>query len=192
MPSFAAVAVVPQLSLARARAAAWRRATRRKRPPQSRPGLSVSRRILELLIDRVESAVETGRLELVEDAGDVALAYGPAIHTAAYGELLAVLFEEEYRANPAPVTPTATAPKTSARLAIYAARRQAGQPIRSRLDTVPGRDEKLALSGAANRNGSGVRITGWSHDAAEEEIEPEELLSAGDVRELARRRGKRR
>lgn len=162
MPSFVALAAVPQLSLARDRASAWRFA---KPKPKRRAGLT--RRVLNLLIDRVESAVESGRLELVEHAGDVALAAGPAVHTAAYGELLAVLFAEDYTVRPPTGIASVAAPLTPERIAAYRSRAIRGEPIKRTGDLVPGRVETLALAGGANRNGSGVRITGWQHDEAE-------------------------
>ncbi len=179
MPIVTALAVVPQLSLR------WRHA--RPRTPATKSKVRLPRRVLDMLLDRVEIAVETGRLELVEQPADVPLAAGPALDTITYGELLAVLFAEEYEPAP-PGPPTDTAPKSDERIAAYQRRARLGQPVKHAGDATPGlRNDRLAITGSRSANGAGWDVHGWHVEEEEEEL-PAELLSDRDLAALRRRR----
>lgn len=178
MPSFASIPVL-KLFVARP-APAPRPRTRKRRPLRND--------VLRVLCRRLDAAIERNAIELVELPEDVPLAAGPAVHTRALGELLAVLFREEYGESRNPIVPSDAAPHTEQQIRDYCERAMKRQRVKSPLDRLASRDPKLSYAGNHKSNGAGIEVRGWTDDEDEVSVTETFELSREDLAVLSRRR----
>lgn len=123
---------------------------------------------LTVLVDRLEAAIDAGRIDLLGDDG-----HTPAVEitTGELALLLSILLPEEWPLLTVAAAPTATAPGSKHRIATYAARVEAGESLYHGYDACPVRGDadgrlvaagKLALAIVQRANGSGPRVLGWA------------------------------
>ena len=103
------------------------RVTPPKQPPPPKPPPPIPVAVRELLIERLEIATLAGSLTLSTEQG---------------AGILHAQFPDDFHEPPAPKTPTATPPRSQARVDAYAARDAAGEGLRHPADATadgPGR-----------------------------------------------------
>jgi hypothetical protein len=131
-----------------------------KRKPRRKARSAIPPQCRTVLIDRLEAAIESGLVRLCDedmecDALDFTL--------AELALLQRILFPEEY-AGPKRRAgkPTDTAPGSPDRIAVYAARREAGRPISAKGDVGAVHPDGRQLTVAERKNGSGRKVVGWA------------------------------
>lgn len=139
---------------------------RPKRKPKTRRKAAFTPQVRSLLIDRLETAVESGVIDLHDDAEHCDQL---CITTGEYALLLRILFPEDYdeprgaKKVRAPA-PTDTAPGSPDRIAAYADRAARGQGLYAKGDARPGMVDGLGLKVVSRRNGSGHQVVGWADE----------------------------
>ena len=129
-------------------------------PTRRHPRQLIQSTVRSILIDRIEAAVRSGVIDLHDDPAPTAAI---AITTGELARLLEILLPEEYAGPTGQGPPTATAPGSAERIAVYAARRALGQAIANP------RDRRADGAGQGVRvvqrsNGSGPRVVGWEDE----------------------------
>lgn len=113
--------------------------------------------------DRVEAAVQDGRIDLLDDDGPTPRL---EITTGELGLLLHILMPDEYPAPRPRPRATPTAPGSAARVEAYAKRVAAGEDLWNPLDPEAVRDDRRALAGllrgGRSAQGADLSVSGWA------------------------------
>lgn len=135
---------------------------RKPKPPRKPPRreLVIGSGVRSILIDRLEHAITTGRIDLMEDDGETPEV---AITTGELGLLLVILLGEEYAAPVRAPALTRTAPGSASRIAEYSRRVENGEVLFAQGDSrADGIGRGLRIVQRAN--GTGPKIIGWMGD----------------------------
>lgn len=137
----------------------------RKRPakPRTKPVRPANHEVgastRQVMIDRLEAAIDAGRIELCPDDMPCE-SLDLTLNELAL--LLTIVLGEEYVAAERPPPPTETAPGSADRIAEYARRLARGQCLFGDKDARADGASKRGLSVRSRKNGNGTLILGWS------------------------------